>query len=266
MIILRNIPTVEQTRKAIEEMTIEKPRDEIFQMALKYIYLIAGRLSEVYGNYSPLGRDTFIHPIEGEEAVIFLVKTARRKGLYRVIAVPREKEKWASELFSFFRKNSKKNPFDIGEPIENSRRYLQFKAEKLFDRYGHEMRREPYTRIDIIDASDRVVKEKTLDGKKRYLIEYPDEQRLWHSDRILKIPKIIEEEPKPFRTKHLREQRENELKKMFSFSIGQARTYLGLKQDTRTTNLIEYDGIGPIEGKTLEEIIKVAETYFLQFL
>ena len=266
MIILRKIPTVEQTRKAIEDMAIEKPRDEIFQMALKYIYLIAGRLSEVYGTYAPMGRDTFIHPIEGEDAVIFLVKTARRKGLYRVIAVPREKEKWASELFSFFRKNSNKNPFDIGETIENSRRYLQLKAEKLFDKYGHEMRREPYTRIDTIDASDRVVKEKIFDGIKRYLIEYPNEQRLWHSDKVLKISKIIEEEPKPFRTKHLREQRENELKKRYDFSIEQARTYLGLKQNTRTTNLIEYDGVEPTEGKTLEEIIRVAETYYQQFL
>ena len=82
----------------------------------------------------------------------------------------------------------------------------------------------------------------------------------------MKIPKIIEEEPKPFRIKHLREQRENELKNKFGFSIEQARTYLGLKQDTRITNLIEYDGIEPTEGKTLEEIIKIAETYFLQFL
>lgn len=266
MINLRKIPTVEQTRKAIEDMTVENPRDKIFQMALKYIYLIAGRLSEVYGNYAPMGRDTFIHPIEGEEAVLFLVKTARRKGLYRVIAVPLEKEKWASELFSFFRKDLNNNPFDIGETIDNSRRYLQFKAEKLFDKYGHEMRRDPYTRTDTIDASDQVVKEKIFDGTRRYLIEYPNEERFWHPDKVMKITEIIEEKPKPFRTKHLREQRENELKKKYDFSIEQARTYLGLKQNTRTTNLIEYDGVEPTEGKTLEEIVQVAETYFQQFL
>ena len=56
------------------------------------------------------------------------------------------------------------------------------------------------------------------------------------------------------------------LKKKYDFSVEQARTYLGLKQNTRTTNLIEYDGVEPTEGKTLEEIIRVAETYFQQFL
>jgi len=247
-------------------MALESKKDEIFQMALKYIYITAGRLSEVYGNYSPMGRDTFIHPIMGEDAVIFLVKTARRQGLYRVIAVPLKKEKWASELHSFFRKKLLNNPFDIGETIDTSQRYLQWKAENLFDKYGHEMRRAPYKRIRTIDAGNQVVDEDVVDGKKRYLIEYPNKERHWHPDKVMKITEIVEEKPKPFRIMHLREQREKELKKKHYFSIEQARTYLGLKQATRITNLIEYDGIEPIKGKTLEEIVRIAKTYYLKFL
>jgi hypothetical protein len=263
---LKKVPTVSQTRQAIDNMVPENEVDRIFQMALKYIYIIAGRLSEVYGEYSPMGRDTLIHPIMGDDAVIFLVKTARRKGLYRVIAVPLKTEKWASELYSFFRKNFHKNPFDIGETIDTSQRYLQWKAEDLFDEYGHEMIRASYKRIRYVDASNQVVEEDVINGQKMYLIQYPNKTRSWYPDKVMKVTENVEEEPKPFRIMHLRGQRENELKKKYNFSIEQARTYLGLKQATRITNLIEYDGIEPIEGKTLEAIVRISETYYPKFL
>lgn len=262
------VPTVEQTRKTIENMEIRNPYDIKFQLSLKYLYLIAGRLAEVYGTHSPLGRDTLIREIYGENAIIFLVKTARRKGLYRVIAVPEKKEPWALELFGFFRskENLNKNPFDIGHSMDTSRKYMQKRAGELFDTHGHEMSREPYPRIKKVDASDSVIKTELRDGKAMYLIEYPDGERHWHEEKIMKFSYTEHEQPKRFRLKHLREQRENELRNKYNFSDEQARTYLGLKQNTRITNLIRYDGVEPIEDKILQEIEDIVKTYYKQFL
>ena len=262
------VPTVEQTRKAIEDMEIKNSYDTKFQQALKYLFLIAGRLAEVYGTHSPLGRDTLIREIYGENAIIFLVKTARRKGLYRVIAVPEKKEPWALELFEFFRskENLNNNPFDIGHSMDTSRKYIQKRASELFDSHGHEMSREPYPRMEKRDASGNVIKTEQRDGKEMYLIEYPDGERHWHEEKIMKFSYTEQEQPKKFRTKHLREQREDELRNKYLFSDEQARTYLGLKQNTRVTNLIRYDGIEPIEDKILQEIEDIAKTYYKQFL
>ncbi|TFH18603.1 hypothetical protein E4H04_02915 [Candidatus Bathyarchaeota archaeon] len=260
------VPTIAQTRKAIEDMEIILRGDLEFKMALKYLYITAGRLAEVYGENAPKGNDVRIREIYGEDAVIFLVKTARRKGLYRVIAVPLRTEPWASELFTFFRDKLDSNPFDIDRVEDTSRKYLQLTASELFDFYGHEMSREPYLRTEKKDATDRVIKSKIENGKRLYLIEYPDESRLWHDEKVTKKTKWMNEKPIPFRIKHLRGQRETELKTVYGFTNEQARTYLGLKQNTRVTNLIRYDGVEPIDNRILEEAITIAETYFTKFL
>ena len=262
---LKRRPTTQQTREAIEKMVIKKPYNKHYRMALKYLYIIAGRISEVYGQYSPMGKDVFIHTINGKDALIFLVKTARRSGLYRSIAVPLNEEKWALDLYSFFRDHKHRNPFDIGKDTMSSRRYLQWDAEALFDYYGHEISRDPYRRLMPKPASDRVRGKKIENGKTMYLIEYDDGARKWHDEMIMKIPKTVDEEPKPFRIMHLRGQREKELQKRYGFTNEQANTYLGIKKDTRITNLIKYDGVEPIEGKILEDILKRVETYFHQY-
>lgn len=137
---------------------------------------------------------------------------------------------------------------------------------ELFDVNRHEMSREPYLRTEKKDATDSVVKSKIENGKILYLIEYPDESRLWHDEKVTKKTKWMNEKPIPFRLKHLRQQRETERKTVYDFTTEQARTYLGLKQDTRVTNLIRYDGVEPIDNRILEEAITIAETYFDRFL
>lgn len=256
---------MEKTRCAIDNMEILSRYDEIFKMALKYIYLVAGRLAEVYGEHAPRVNDVFIHKIEGEDAVIFLVKTARRKGNSRVIAIPRVSDPWAVELYDFFIASSNENPFDIGHVVDTSRKYLQNRSSELFDSLGHVMRRASYSRIEKKDASDRVIDEESREGKMWYLIEYPNRERLWHDEKVLKNSYREIEQPKKFRIKHLREQREKELRGRYRFSDEQARAYLGLKQGKQETNLIRYDRTEPKDGIFLQEVISIAETYFSKF-
>jgi len=92
-----NFPSVEEIRKRIDSVKKLSHKN-----ALRYEYLICGRVSEVCGPFGPRGTDASIVDINGEEAILFPVKTAKRGGKLRPVALPLKYEPWARALAGWF--------------------------------------------------------------------------------------------------------------------------------------------------------------------
>jgi hypothetical protein len=111
-----SLPSVQDVRSRIE--TVENPQ---VNYALRYAYLIAGRISEVVGTSSPGDTSTARGPkksdvrfdvVDGHETVLFTVYTAKRDGMERIVALPCEFEPWAKPMAEYFSKaNSSVFPF-----------------------------------------------------------------------------------------------------------------------------------------------------------
>jgi hypothetical protein len=253
-------PSIEATRNAIDNMIITRTQDQIFQNAFRYLFIIAGRLSEVYGKYSPKGQDVFNTKIHGYEAILFPVKTAFRKGNLRAIALPINREPWSKILFEFFIKHDSKNPFDIGENIETSRRYLQWKALEVFK--GHEWKTESYKRrIDEDIEKHQIIRTRTRNNKKEYLIEHDDGKRDWYDKPIIKKTIEVLGEWDNFTCQSLRSQRIRDLNTL-GFSDVQLRTFTGLKQVEKSSSIIEWPSNEPISKIVLKPLESLAEVYF----
>jgi len=107
-----SLPTVDEVRTRIEQVW-NKP----IRLCLKFAYLAGARVSEVVGHAAPsdntargpIGTDVKIQDHNGESIAIFELKTAKRSGLERIIALPLEKEyePWTEELLSYFQKRDK---------------------------------------------------------------------------------------------------------------------------------------------------------------
>jgi len=120
---------------------VAKDVDEYqLQMAMKYQYIVAGRVAEIAGKYQP--EDNLVYPvyINDIESVLFPVKTAKRKTesgwTLRGPAVPfnPKYEPWAEELYEYLQDNT--NPFDfgsVGSKPNSSKRILEAAIEFTFD-------------------------------------------------------------------------------------------------------------------------------------
>lgn len=117
-----NLPSVEDIRTRIDSVEMIKYRN-----ALRYEYLICGRVSEVCGKYGPKGTDAQIVEIDGEEAVLFPVKTAKRKGKLRPVVLPLKYEPWARALVGWFEHRGEEDAFPF------CMRSLQRVAHFLFE-------------------------------------------------------------------------------------------------------------------------------------
>ena len=127
--------TVEEARSRIEKI-----EDEEIQLCLKYQYLICGRASEcvskTYGTrnvYGPTGEveiTKFEDDISGAfyDAAVFPVRTAKRKGHLRKIALPLDPkyEPWTQQVVDYFQSKGKRNVFPF------SRQYLWRLARPYF--------------------------------------------------------------------------------------------------------------------------------------
>ena len=105
------LPGVDVVRERIEGIPVRE-----FRMACKALYLFAARVSEVVGRgypyetvYGIRGSDVFLdyYRMGGErvDAVVFRVKTAKRRGITRNIALPPDYEPWAEELYHYFQEH-----------------------------------------------------------------------------------------------------------------------------------------------------------------
>ena len=103
---------------------IEKVFEEDIRCCLMTAYLYAGRISEVVGKASPgdntvargpVGSDARLDFYKNgnveEECVIFSVKTAKREGLIRNIALPLNFEPWAKKVYDYFKDFREKTVF-----------------------------------------------------------------------------------------------------------------------------------------------------------
>ncbi len=100
-------------------------------------YLFAGRVSEVFGKYGPLGRYAVHVKIDGEEAVLFAAKTAKRKTkrgwTLRPAMIPLnpQYEPWAKPVMDFMKKSPNEYPFKLAENDATSVRYARSRARPI---------------------------------------------------------------------------------------------------------------------------------------
>jgi len=131
------IEQVGRTIHPIEDRRVAKDVDEYqLQMAMKYQYIVAGRVAEIAGKYQPGTNLAYPVYIDGVESVLFPVKTAKRKTeegwSLRGPAVPlaAKFEPWAEELYEYLQDN--KEPFRFAEKDSSSKRILEAAIEYTF--------------------------------------------------------------------------------------------------------------------------------------
>jgi len=119
-----DLPSATEIRARIDAV-----KDEVYRNALRYQYLICGRVSEVVGKYAPLGSHFTITDFDGVEAVLFAVRTAKRKNNpLRPAALPLDPkyEPWAETLAEWFENRGDEKAFPC------STRSLQYAASESF--------------------------------------------------------------------------------------------------------------------------------------
>ncbi len=184
------LPEVNTVRKRIEKA----PKKEA-KFCLMAAYLFCARVSEIVGTTNtydashnqtlargPTGTDVKLETFElGDiktEAAVFTVRTAKRDGKIRKIALPltKEYEPWTEQLYAY---------------------YMQHKDDKVF----------PFTRQKAWDYA-----QKTFSG-----LSYPIEKYNQYEVKNPK-PKPVRAHMKPFRTHALRHLRATELIETFGFT------------------------------------------------
>jgi len=121
----------------IEDKRVAKDVDEYqLQMAMKYQYVVAGRVSEIAGKYQPGTNLAYPVYIDGVESLLLPVKTAKRKTeegwSLRGPAIPfnHDYEPWAEELWDYLQDNEQ--PFRFAEKDSTSKRLLEAAIEYTF--------------------------------------------------------------------------------------------------------------------------------------
>ena len=218
-------PTEAEVRAKIESI-----KDKQYRYAFMYQHLICGRISEMCGQYAPRGTSyaelEFEVPIFkqrtfGDEevtvveptmvpAVMFIAKTAKRKGRLRPCAVPLDPkyEAWAQPMLDYFKEFGDDHPFMFHEKPEHSIRYAQWEAEKAFDGLMWPMVK--YTRTEQIPYEPEMVITKRYGdtGYEEYLVELADGKRYWtYSREFVREPDEVLARWKPFRSHCLRKRR-----------------------------------------------------------
>lgn len=218
-------PTDTEVRAKIETIKSKEYRN-----AFKYQYLICGRISEMCGPYAPRGNSfeklsfdvpIFVPRTFGEEevtvveptqvpAVMFIAKTAKRKGRLRPCAVPLDPtyEPWAREIMEYMQEFGNDHPFMFHEKHEHSIRYAQWAAQKAFGGFMWPM--VEYTRSEERPYTQDMVLDKRYGdtGFDEYLVEFPDGKRHWTYDKeVVMEPEKVLSRWKPFRSHCLRKRR-----------------------------------------------------------
>lgn len=143
-------PEVSEVRKRI---TNAEPLQ--IRMILTDLYLKAGRISESISQkcpadttttYGPKGTDASIEDIEGHEAVILSVKTAKRKGIERLVALPVEIEPLAKPLYDYYKS------FGDNPVFPFTRQFVWVRAKEIFDGFTY-----PILSYKIIDNTGELI-------------------------------------------------------------------------------------------------------------
>lgn len=178
---------------------IQQVGDKQRRLMFMYQYETLGRISEVAGKYMPHKDDHKIIEVEDEEFVLFIVKTAKRKGRLRPCARPLNKkyDPWAKEILDYI-ESSDDYPFMLHENISTSKTYAMHEARDMFDGMWWPM--IDYTRTEERGYTEDMVKHERYgdDGFPEYLVVFPDGMRSWTKSReVVKFSVKVEPRWKP---------------------------------------------------------------------
>jgi hypothetical protein len=128
------------------------------KMGFLYEYLMAGRISEVAGKYAPQRKHAIELKIDGIAAVMFVVKTAKRKTkrgwTLRPATVPLDPayEPLAQKVYDYIKTFAPDEyPFLLAANPETSKRYAEAYAKEIFTKYHWHF--VPYMRSAYADPS-----------------------------------------------------------------------------------------------------------------
>ena len=169
--------------------------DKQYRMAYMYQYEIVGRIAEVAGRYMPSRDDHVLIEVEGEEFVLFIVKTAKRKARLRPCARPLDTkyDPWAKQLLEYI-ESGDEHPFLFHDNVETSKTYAMNHARDMFKGLYWPM--IDYTRTSERPYADDMVKATRWgdDGYEEYLVVFPDNMRSWTKSKdIVKFSVKVEE-------------------------------------------------------------------------
>ncbi len=248
-------------------MRIISKSDVKYRNAFRYVYLIAGRVIELAGDWAILGKDAHLVDLDGISAVLFLVKSAHRDGLIRPVALPMDPyyESWTEPLYEWFKAHENVNPFGGLTP-----RSYQRKASIVFK--GLEWPVEKYFTTEYQPVEPNQIKyERTVAGVREYLVEFENLERRWLKEAKIAVTSVQKGGHwRNFSLISLRHLRMFELRAFYNFSKDNIETYSGLsgvdpkRPGTRTVNRYQY---GSLNGNIQIQYQKnIAETYFSSLL
>jgi integrase len=136
--------SIQDIREKIELM----PNTEL-KIIAKFQLQTACRLSEAVGKYAIRKEDLSFANYKGHDLALFTLRTAKRNGVPRIVALPYS-QVWVNELVDHF-KNSKRRVFGYGDSSVRHLLSEQFAELKYFiERYSPEKGK-------VIQAHDRNV-------------------------------------------------------------------------------------------------------------
>jgi len=244
-------------------------------MALMFQLLMAARISEVCGPYLMRTDDMFDVEISGEPAVLFAVRTAKRKGKPRPSAIPLSPkyEPWAPGLVDYFRNCDREYPFMFHENVNGtSKRYLMWVTRETFRGLMWPM--IEYTRkVDIPYEPSQILKERYNDLMyPEYLVELESGERHWTSNgNTVSIPEKVYERWKPVTSHVMRKRRTRTLFDDYFFDGFDLAAYGGWTEKSQVDAvpgaLKHYLFTGIHSAKEeLGLLKKMAERYFAKLL
>jgi len=251
------------------------PNDEQYRLAFMYQLLIAGRVSEVCGQYAPRGTDVFEVDFDGVPAIMFAVKTAKREGQLRACAIPLDPiyEPWSKPLLDYFRRFGDEKPFLFHKRW--SVRLLQYATNEVFK--GLEWTFPKYTKSVECPIEDFEILATRIDdkGREKNLIELNEDTAKWctRMGENLLVPYEVGRRWKPFTSHALRKRRTRTLTYFYKFDGFMRSAYCGWKETSHVNTLPDsmdvytYLDINALNRDEAIEVLKsMTSIYFANLL
>lgn len=206
------------------------------KMGLLYEYLIAGRICEVCGKYAPQRKHAIELKVDGVPALMFVVKTAKRKTkrgwTLRPATVPLNPiyEPLTQKVYSYIKTfKPEEYPFMLAPNPETSKRYAEAYAKEVFSNYHWHF--IPYNRSAFADPSLGFTYD--LQTRRRKILLEEDAKSYGNKISYEKQPGwipisiLVEGRWKDINTHELRKQRLRDLERPYYFDNTDLNYYAG---------------------------------------
>ena len=264
------MPTDHEIRERI--LAVE---DDQLRHGFMLEFLTLGRVSEIYGKYMPKNTDVILTDFDGEPAAMFIIKTAKRKGMLRPVALPLDKkyEPWAQEVYDYMVNSKDEYPFALHSNVETSKKYAMTAAKKMFNGLWYPM--IDYTRSTLIPyTKDMVIAQQyNKKGRDEYLVEFEDGSRAWTTSKEYAFINVkIEPRWKPATSHVCRKRRNLTLAMNYKFE-GLDRALIGgwteKSQDSGVPDAQKHYmflDLGEMDSSMIELLKMLASRYFEKLL